>query len=260
MLNNYIKEKKKEKDILLMTHQVLNYPDFKTNEAVLDVFSKNGVDLVELQIPFSEPTADGPLFLKANQVAVEKNVSIDAYFDFIEKMIKKYNFPIMIMTYYNIVFHYGIFDFMEKAKSIGVAGLIVPDIPIDYGPHFYDIARSKQLDAVPIATAYSSDERLKKIGDSTDAFVYYVPRSGVTGTKTEFTDEMIEHLKKARKTIGKPMAVGFGIQDKKAIDALIGASDIAIIGSKVLSLLEEGGLKAVDEFFKQLQLGGKSND
>ena len=140
-----------------------------------------------------------PFFFKANQVAVEKNLSIDDYFSFVEKMVKKYNFPILIMTYYNIVFHYGIFDFMEKAKSIGVFGLIVPDVPVDYGPHFYDIARSKNLDAVPIATAYSSDERLQTISNSTDAFVYYVPRKGVTGTKTQFSEDMLCHLRSVRK-------------------------------------------------------------
>lgn len=249
-LNNLVNKLKENKDILLMTHQIIGYPSFEINERAIEIFSENGVDFVELQIPFSEPVADGPLFLNANQKAVEKGVKVQQCFEFVEKMINKFDMKFIIMTYYNIVFKYGITQFVRKCKDIGVKGLIIPDAPIDDAKEFYDICKEYGVEAIGLITPYSDDERLKQISNTCEGFIYYVPRKGVTGSKTKFDKEIMYKIKSVKEKTKKNVAVGFGIQEREDIVELKGVADIAIIGSKVLKIIEEEGIQQLDRFFK----------
>jgi tryptophan synthase alpha chain len=251
-LNSYIEERLKDKDILIMTHQIIGYPDMETNKEALKSFERNGVDIVELQIPFSEPVADGPLFVKANQDALEKGIKVEDCLIFVEAAVKSHKMPILIMTYYNIVFAYGEEDFIRRCKDIGVKGLIVPDIPIDEDSSFFALCKEYGVDAVTIATPYSTDERLGQISKAGDGFIYYVPRKGVTGTKTTFDDDISSRVKHVKSVTKSHVAVGFGIQSKADIDNLKGVADIAIMGSKLLMTIEEGGIEGLDSFLGTL--------
>lgn len=251
-LETYIKQKRKEKDILIMTHQILGYPSFEVNEKAIDIFNNNGIDIIELQIPFSEPVADGPTFLNANQAAIKNGVRVSECLDFVEKMVQKYKTPFLIMTYYNIVFKYGIQKFVEKCKEIGVRGLIVPDAPIDDAKDFFDVSSQFGVDAVGLATAYTDDKRLMEISKMCSGFIYYVPRKGVTGNKTTFDKELVDKISCVKEMTGKNIAVGFGIQGREDIEKLRGVSDIAVIGSKVLKVIEEEGINELDGFIKSL--------
>ena len=194
-LENYINEKKKEKNILIMTHQILGYPSFEINEKAIELFYENGVDLIELQIPFSEPVADGPIFMKANQIAVNSGIGLEECLVFVEKMISKYTkLPFLIMTYFNIVFKYGMDAFVKKCKEIGVRGLIIPDAPIDDAQDFFEICINNDIDLIGLTTAYTEDKRLVEISKKSGGFIYYVPRKGVTGQKTVFDDEVIDKI------------------------------------------------------------------
>ncbi len=253
-LENYINEKKKSKDILLMTHQILGYPSFEANEKVIELFHKNGVDLVELQIPFSDPVADGPIFMKANQTAVESGVKVVQCLEFMAKMVKKYpDLPFLFMTYFNIVYKFGVENFAKKCREIGVKGLIVPDAPIDDAKDFFTICSENGIDAVGLATAYTKSERMQEIATECGGFIYYVPRKGVTGQKTNFDTDVLEKIKELKTKIDKNVAVGFGISCKDDVQKLAGVADIAIIGSKILNVLESEGLQAVDKFLSNLQ-------
>ncbi|UWG98835.1 tryptophan synthase subunit alpha [Dehalobacter sp. DCM] len=247
-IEKMLEDAKKTKKILLMTHQIIGYPDFETNEKAIECFCQNGVDLIELQIPFSDPIADGPVFTKSNQTVLEKGIKVNECLHFVEKMTRKYPIPFLIMTYYNIVYQYGVEKFIDRCKEIGVQGTIVPDAPLDEARSYYDYSREQGLAAVSIATPYSDEERLQVIAAVGSGFIYYVPRKGVTGSKTSFASEVLGGIRKAKEVTGKMIAVGFGIQGADDVANLVGAADIAIIGSKIQQVIEAEGLNGLDRF------------
>ncbi|NBJ16509.1 MAG: tryptophan synthase subunit alpha [Dehalobacter sp. 4CP] len=247
-IEKQIEAMRREKKILLMTHQIIGYPDFAANEKAIECFYNNGVDLIELQIPFSDPIADGPVFTKSNQAVLEKGIKVSDCLKFIERMARKYPIPFLVMTYYNILYQYGVEAFIDRCKEIGVQGTIVPDAPLDEARVYYDYSRQQGLAAVSIATPYSDPKRLQEIADIGSGFIYYVPRKGVTGSKTTFDSEILDGIQKAKKETGKTIAVGFGIQGPEDVAHLIGTADIAIIGSKIQLVLETEGLSGLDQF------------
>ncbi len=253
-LKEIIEKGRESRELLLMTHQILGYPSFQTNREAIAVFHEKQVELVELQIPFSEPIADGPLFLKANQEALDHGVRLEDCFRFIEEMNRKYPLTFLVMTYYNIPYRYGVKAFVEKCRSIGVRGLIIPDAPHDEATELFQYCRELGVSCVGIGTAYTSESRLKEIGRQAEGFLYYVPRAGVTGTKTDFNSSVAQSIKQAGQISGHRIGVGFGIQGPKDIAALKGVADIGIIGSQVLRVIEAEGIHGLREFFDGMNL------
>ncbi len=251
-IEKYIEDLKKSKNILLMTHQIIGYPDFATNELAIECFYRHGVDLIELQIPFSDPVADGPLFVKSNQAVLEKGVKVTQCLEFVARMVKKYPVSFLIMTYYNILYQYGVQRFIDKCQQIGVQGTIVPDAPLDEAREYFDYSRQQGLAAVSIATPYSFEQRLQEIASVGSGFIYYVPRKGVTGSKTNFADEVLAGIKSAKNITGATIAVGFGIQGAEDVAKLIGTADIAIIGSKIQRVIESEGLSGLELFMEAI--------
>jgi tryptophan synthase alpha chain len=238
--------------IALMTHQVIGYPDMKTNERALEIFEKNGVEYTELQIPFSDPSADGPTFVKANQESLNSGTTVRKSLEFIEKSVKKFDMNILIMTYYNIVYQYGVEEFVKKASKLGVWGLIIPDATLEDASELYEYCEKYDVNPVVIATPYTEESRLKELSIKGSGFIYYVPRAGVTGTKTKFSDDVTNKIDRIKEVTKMKCAVGFGIQEKKDIDILSGHADIAIIGSAITRVIENEGIEKVDEFLKNL--------
>lgn len=252
VLKNYIEERKKSKEILIMTHQIMGYPSFDINSKAMEIFCKYGIDMVELQIPHSDPVADGPLFSKANQEAIDQGVKVSTCLDYIEGMTHKYDIPILIMTYYNIIYQYGIEKFVKKCREINVKGIIVPDAPPDEARELYDSCQKNGLDAAGFATAFSKDDRLKLVAETCGSFVYFNPRKGVTGFKTHFNDEILQSIARVKAIINKPIGVGFGLQSKEDVDYLKGTADIAILGSKILNVIQNNGIDGLESFIKSI--------
>ena len=249
-LEKYIREKVEGKGQLIMTHQLLGYPDFETNQGAIEIFVKKKVDLIELQIPFSDPGADGPLFVKANQEAIEKGVTVAACFNFVENQIKttlyKAKIPVMIMTYYNIVLRYGVNFFLDHCKRIGVVGLIIPDAPLEECPELFQRGRLLDIAIIPIGTPVTSESRLQLLTQQGGGFLYYVPRKGVTGYKTDFQENILQQIEKVKNICNLPVAVGFGIQTKEDIKKLKGISSIAVLGSELLRAIDMGGVEELE--------------
>lgn len=247
-LKQYIEERKKSKEILIMAHQVMGYPGFGINTEAIDVFCRNGVDMIELQIPHSDPLADGPLFSKANQKAIEQGVRVNDCMDYAESITGKYDIPILFMTYYNIVYQYGVEKFAKKCRSINVRGLIIPDAPADEAKELYDACMENGLDAAGFATPFSKDDRLKLVSETCGGFVYFNPRKGVTGYKTDFNDEILASIRRVKAVVQKPVGVGFGIRTREDVEYLKGTADIAIIGSRILNEIESNGMEGLEKF------------
>ncbi|MGC8765027.1 MAG: tryptophan synthase subunit alpha [Brevinematia bacterium] len=253
MLKEYIDRKKKEKEILLMTHIVIGYPDLNTSYKIVETMVKSGVDLMELQIPFSEPIADGPTILYANHIALKNGVSVEDCFEFGRSVSKNFDIPFLFMTYYNIPFKYGVERFVEKMRDSNLKGSIIPDLPPEEAQVYLNSMKKNDLNPIFIFTPTSTDERLKLISQNAKGFIYCVARKGITGQKTDFNTELINYIKRCRSFTYLPLALGFGIKEKSEIEFLKGRVEIAVIGTQTIRIFEERGIKGVEEYISSLR-------
>lgn len=248
-----LKDRLNKKPILLMTHLVLGYPSLAVNREVIAQMAANGVDCIELQIPFSEPIADGPVILKANQQSLQTAISVEDCFHFGQEMAAA--FPavrFLFMTYYNIVFKYGETAFLRRTKEIGFCGTIVADLPPEEGETY--LASSEELGLAPIQffTPTSTDERMREIAALAKGFIYCVARRGVTGKQTAFDDSLATYLARCRNATDLPLAVGFGIGSREDVAMLQGKADMAVIGTATIKLVDAQGVGAVGPFIAGL--------
>ena len=252
-LQSKIEERLKEKEILLMTHLVLGYPSFETNREVVRQMVENGVDLIEMQIPFSEPVADGPVIIKANQDSRQHGTRVRECLEFAEEMVKTHDIPFLFMTYYNILFKYGEEEFFKKAAQLGIEGLIVPDLPPEEGASYLKLADRYGIAPILIYAPTSSEERMRELEAHGKGFIYCVARRGVTGSKTSFDSAFNQYIDRCRRSTKLHLAVGFGIRDRTDIEAVTGRADIAVIGSETIRLVDERGAAAVGPFIAALR-------
>ncbi|MBT4266710.1 MAG: tryptophan synthase subunit alpha [Deltaproteobacteria bacterium] len=253
MLESYIKNRLQEKKILLMTHIVIGYPSLEASFNIVEKMVAAGVDLMELQIPFSEPMADGPVILKANQLALEQGVTINNCLAFAQKASQQFEIPFLYMTYYNILYKYGVEKFAAKIRESGVQGAIIPDLPPEEGQEYVRAMQANNLAPIFIYSPSTSDERMKLLADCGSGFIYCVARKGVTGRETDFSDGLGSYLQRCRQATKLPLAVGFGVKDRQDVQYLVGKADIAVIGSQTIRLVEEQGVEAVTEFISKLR-------
>lgn len=253
ILEENLRARLQHQSILLMTHIVLGYPSFETNRQVIAQMVENGVDCIEMQIPFSEPMADGPVILKANQDSLAQGTTVQECLEFGAEMAATHNIPFLFMTYYNIIFKYGERAFFTAAKAGAIQGLIVPDLPPEMSPDFFSYARETDIAPILIYAPTSTDSRMKELNTFGAGFIYCVARRGVTGAKSEFGEEFNAYLGRCRAATNLPLAVGFGIRDRNDVNAIIGKADMAVIGSRTIQLVDEKGVKAVGPFISSLR-------
>ncbi|MGN7614201.1 tryptophan synthase subunit alpha [Magnetococcales bacterium HHB-1] len=249
------RNREKQQEILLMSHLVLGAPSLEENLKVIDAMVKNGVDIMELQIPFSEPVADGPVIAAANQSALDAGFSVEEGLQFIQKVTQRHDIPFLIMTYYNILFSQGEEAFIRRAAKLGVQGLIIPDLPLEMAENCMKICREENLAWVQLLTPTTPEKRLKKIADAGEGFTYCVARKGVTGLQTAFdeaspTSQFLQQCKKASPV---PLAVGFGVSAPEDVRYLTGRCEIAVVGTKSIRIHQEEGTEAVGRFFAGLR-------
>jgi len=251
-LEQRIRKAREQKDLLLMTHIVLGYPSFDDSLRVVEDMVKAGVDLMELQIPFSEPMADGPVILKANAAALKAGATVDQSFEMAERLTREFDIPFLFMTYYNILFCQGVKTFVDRCKTIGIEGCIIPDLPPAEGQEYLDAMHAAQLAPVHIFTPNTPSPRMKFLSDSSAGFIYTVARKGVTGKDTAFSDELETYLSRCRENTNLPLAVGFGVKTREDINFLRGKADIAVVGSETIRVMERDGVAAVRPFIEAL--------
>jgi tryptophan synthase alpha chain len=257
MLEKRIRSERARKEILLMTHLVSGYPSFEENRKLITQMVDAGVEMMELQIPFSEPTSDGPVILKANDEALKRGTTVSACFQFAKEICAIYpDVMFLFMTYYNIMLSRGIAQFVSSAKQFGIQGLIIPDLPPEEGDTYLEMCCQYEIDPIFIFTPTNTLERLQQLAKVSKGFVYCVGRRGVTGMKTTFTDELQERIQLYKSITDLPIALGFGVREKADIDFLKGKVDIAVIGTQILRIQEEHGTTAVGTFLKGLRMLG----
>ena len=243
-----------EKNILLVSHVVLGYPDIKTDIQSVDEMAAAGVEIIELQIPFSDPQADGPFFTEAQQSAVNTGITTEQCLEFAEKVCRKYpKINFVFMTYINIVFKYGISKFVNKAVKIGVRGIILPDLPIEESDEYLKACELHNIAPILMFTPTTTEDRMTKINQNAKGFIYCQARVGITGTHTKFGQAETEYIARCRRNTELPIAMGFGIQKKSDIDFLKGKVDIAICCTQAVKALIKHGPKGMGEFLKSIR-------
>ena len=253
MLESYLRTRMMEKDILLMTHIVLGYPTFEDAFKTIAEMVRAGVDLMELQIPFSEPIADGPVILRANQMALVGGATVQGCLDFTREVTRAFDIPFLIMSYYNIVYRYGVDRFISAMARRDLRGAIIPDLPPEEGQDYLKAMQEHGLAPIFIFSPTTPERRMKCLASLGKGFVYCVARKGVTGADTHFSEEIKRYLERCRRATFLPLAVGFGVKEKVDIDFLKEKAEIAVIGTQVLRILEKEGIGAVADFIQSLR-------
>ena len=220
-------------------------PDLETTEAAVRAMAAAGADLIELGIPFSDPTAEGPVIQAANQRALASGTTTDKIFELVRRLRKDVTTPMVFMTYANVVFSYGTERFISTAADIGMDGLILPDVPYEEKEEFAPTCRRYGLDLISLI-APTSEDRIAMIAREAEGFLYCVSSLGVTGVRTEITTDVgrMVHLAKAANP-EIPCAIGFGISTPEQAAAMAQVSDGAIVGSAIVKLFAKYGREAV---------------
>ena len=220
-------------------------PDLETTEAAVRAMAQAGADLIELGIPFSDPTAEGPVIQAANERALAGGVTTDQIFDMVRRLRTELTVPMVFMTYANVVFSYGTERFISTAADIGMDGLILPDVPYEEKEEFAPTCRRYGLDLISLI-APTSEDRIAMIAREAEGFLYCVSSLGVTGVRTEITTDVgrMVHLAKAANP-EIPCAIGFGISTPEQAAAMAQVSDGAIVGSAIVKLFAKYGREAV---------------
>jgi tryptophan synthase alpha chain len=236
------------KALKLMTHVVAGYPDMETTEELIRVMAVSGVDLIEIQIPFSDPLADGPTILTANQAALDNGVTPGDCFGLVERLTHQVDVPLLFMTYANIPFTMGMEHFIERSRISGVSGLIIPDLPFDENPDYVQTALAHRCYPIPVVSPGTSAERLSHIVAVAEGFIYTTLRVGITGARKEIDERGLGFLETLRAETSLPIAAGFGISSPEMLRQLAGRADAAVIGSHVINLLNTHGIEGVKTF------------
>ena len=230
-------------------------PDLTTTAAAIRAAAANGADLTELGIPFSDPTAEGPVIQGANLRALSGGVTTDKIFACIRNLRHDVKVPLVFMTYANVVFSYGAEKFMAACQDIAIDGIIMPDLPFEEKAEFQPICRKYGIDLISMI-APTSQNRIAMLAKEAEGFIYIISSLGVTGTRSEITTDLAPIVKIVRENTDVPCAIGFGISTPEQARKLADIADGAIVGSAIIKLFEQYGKDApkyIGEYVKSMK-------
>lgn len=251
----------------LMTHVVLGYPSLEKSIELVKVMAASGACFIELQIPFSDPLADGPTISHANQIALSNGTTPEHCINAIAEIRRQTSIPLLVMTYYNIPFTIGLKKFIAQLRDAQIDGIIIPDIPPEESAdNYWSICTEAGIIPIPLVSPVSTHKRLQKIASQVFAikqqrlqqhgFVYGVATTGTTGVRGALPANLAEYTQRIRDHFQLPVAIGFGISTPEQVKELGRYADIAIVGSAVINLLdstpESRQLDVISQFVKQL--------
>ena len=230
-------------------------PDLETTEALVKAMAAAGADLIELGIPFSDPTAEGPVIQGANLRALNAGTTTDKVFDLVKRLRQSVTIPMVFMTYANVVFSYGSERFLKNAAEAGVQGLILPDVPYEEKADFEPLCEKYGLELVSMI-APTSHDRIKLIASEAKGFLYCVSSLGVTGVRSSITTDIGGMVELVRQVTDTPAAVGFGISTPEQAQNMAQKADGVIVGSAIVKLIAQYGRDAVQpvaEYVRQMK-------
>ena len=251
IISNKFSELKKRKKKALIVFLTAGDPSLKKNAELVDAFEKDGVDFVELGVPFSDPLADGPVIQASSFRSLRRGTSLKKILTLAQKIRRRSRMPILLMTYLNPIYHYGLARFADRAKASGVAGLVIPDLPPEEGSEISSIFRKRGLDLVYLMAPTSTPERVRAIAQSSRGFIYYVSLTGVTGARFDSSRAVHPNIRLAKSRSRLPVCVGFGISTPRQAQAISRVADGVIVGSAVVRALADHPSLGAAEFSRR---------
>jgi tryptophan synthase alpha chain len=230
----------KQKDILSI-YFTAGFPHLDDTSKVIKELAVNGIDLIEVGIPFSDPMADGPTIQESGTIALNNGMTLKVLFDQLKDIRKDVTIPLIMMGYLNPIMQYGFENFCKQCKEIGIDGAIIPDLPFnDYISEYKPIADKYDIKVVMLITPETSDERIRLIDEHTDGFIYMVSSAATTGAQKSFDEKKQEYFRRINgMNLHNPRLIGFGISNKATLEAAQANASGAIIGSKFITLLKD---------------------
>ncbi len=226
------KRAKKEGRLAFIPYFTAGFPSTSTFKEVFDFLLEKG-DVVELGVPFSDPLADGPTIQRSSQLALESGVGIAQILSWVREARKRFQTPVVLMSYFNPILRYGLEKFSDEAREAGIDGVIIPDLPVEEARDWLKISRGS-LATVFLAAPTTGEERIKILARKSRGFLYCVSVTGVTGERKDLPPYLFDFLKRARRVSELPLAVGFGISRKKQVEQLKTCADGIVVGSALI--------------------------
>ena len=220
-------------------------PDLETTERLIEALAEAGADLIELGIPFSDPTAEGPVIQQGNLRALQGGVTTDQIFEMVARVRQRVKLPMVFMTYANVLFSYGSERFIRRSAELGMDGFILPDIPYEEKNEFAPLCRQYGVDLISLI-APTSAGRVRQIAREAEGFLYIVSSLGVTGERQEITTDIGALVRMIREETSLPCAVGFGISTPEQAERMAAVADGAIVGSAIVRLVGQYGREAAE--------------
>ncbi len=229
---------RREKKKALITFITAGDPNLSTTYRLALEFSRLGVDILELGVPFSDPLADGPTIQAASQRALKKRINLRDVFQLVRRLRKKSEIPIVLLTYANIVYHFGSGDFVKQAKSAGIDGVIIPDLPVEEAGDLIKSARRNSFATIFLVAPTSDEQRIKRVCANCSGFIYYVSLTGTTGARERLPRELSRQVRRIKRFTTKPVCVGFGISHPKQAREVSRVAEGVIVGSAIVKEIE----------------------
>ncbi|MDD4696722.1 MAG: tryptophan synthase subunit alpha [Fermentimonas sp.] len=251
-MNRIDKLFQEKKNNILSIYFTAGYPKLDDTVKVIQSLEENGVDMLEIGVPFSDPMADGPVIQSSGSQALKNGMSLKVLFDQLSDIRQTVSIPLVLMSYLNPIIQFGFENYCQKAVKCGVDGLIIPDLPFaEYLESYKSIAEEFGLHVIMLITPETSEERIKIIDRNTSGFLYMVSSASVTGARNSFSEENLAYFRRVNEMqLNNPRLIGFGISNKETFEAACREASGAIIGSKFISLL--GSEESIEAAAKQL--------
>jgi tryptophan synthase alpha chain len=218
-------------------------PSLAESEELIGYLDRSGVDILEIGVPFSDPTADGPVIQAASQRALKNGVTLSAILDMIERIRRSSDIPIVLFGYYNPIFIYGCEAFAEKAQEAGVDGVLVVDLPFEESQELRKYTDARGIDFIALIAPTTNDRRVKRIAAQASGFLYYISITGVTGTAKPRPEDVSQDVMRIKKISSLPVVVGFGITTPREAADIAPLADGVVVGSALVKLIEENSGK-----------------
>jgi len=238
-LEERFKQLKKENKKAFIVYVPFGFPSIKATKSICLSLQEAGVDAIELGIPFSDPLADGPIIQKATTAALLKGANLDNFFKELSGLKQSLKIPVVIMSYYNPIFKFGLVKFLKKMKQLGASALINVDLPLEESDEYIKEARKLNIDTIFFATPVTSAKRIKKIAKKSRGFIYYISVTGITGPKDLEYASLASHVKSIKRVTKIPVCVGFGIHNREQVAKINAFSDGVIVGSEIVKFIDK---------------------
>jgi len=234
------KELRRQRKKAFISYICAGDPDLGTTGKLVLELENAGVDIIELGIPFSDPLADGPTIQRASQRALKKRVNIPKILAMVRSLRRNTQIPLVFMTYYNLVYDYGVERFVKDSKAAGADGVIIPDLIPEEADELVSASKKHAFDTIFLIAPTSTPNRIRMIAKRSTGFIYYVSLTGVTGARSSLPAKVKEHIRSIKRITKKPVCVGFGVSTRRQVKDLARFSDGIIVGSAIINRIEEG--------------------